>query len=298
MPFTSATAAATAANARLDANRSFVTTTYSSAVPKYGFWIGFQDYSVYRGQSPLGGLGTPGLGTSFGNLLGGGAGAIGPGVAGGQNTGIQGGTQNQAQFTTNNGAIFLPLPLGPTVIDAQEVKYTEYDFGSKAAALARAITGGAQNPVAAAAEAGADLLGGIGQFATGYVPSQFYTVLLVGPQYKNYTLSWHLVPHSPQDSQTYVLLINRLRKAAAPEPVAGSIFWQFPEVVQCLYVPQKDTPTTFMYRFKPAVLTRVEVMYAPPPKDSLAFYNNMAPEALQLTLSFLEIEYWIRSNFP
>ena len=316
MSYTSATAAQNAANQRLALNRTSPTDTYTSAVPKYGFWIGFQTWQNYK-TSALPGLTNNLAGTSFSGLMGNvGAGAAGvgsniaPGVAGGQNARIggpasQGGTQSTAAVT-NAGAVYLPLPMGQTMIDQQDVQYTEYPFGPgmgalKAAGALIGGVGGRPSPERGGNNAGA--IGGISSdIATaagwyfGIAANEFRTVLLQGPKFKQYNLSFNLLPHSPQDSINYVNIIKRLRYAAAPEPHFAGAIWEFPQLVQCLYVPQGDGPNTYMYRFKPAVLQSVQASYAP--SGIPAFYKGTsAPESIILSLQFLEIEYWIRSNF-
>lgn len=266
-------------------NASIFTMRYSTNIPKYGFVIGLA-------------TGTPGIG----------------GTA--------------AQVGTLNGTITLPLPAGNTMEDRQDVAYSEYSFGAlfgsvmqnnKGAinqAINSAVNSGFKNidlsgvnltegpaaqQIAAAAGFGfADLVSGglasrVIAGASGTAVNSFQTVLLQGPTYKNYTLSFNLAPQNAQESEMIRQIIVRLRKAAAPALGTLGLFWDFPEIVRCVYIPQGNDIDTYMYPFKPAVLQTVDVQYAP--GGTPAFYNTTAPESVVLTLSFKELEYWIRQNY-
>ena len=221
------------------------------------------------------------------------------------------------------GSITLPLPVGSSLQDTQDVKYSEYKFGPgygtfgnqvgpgiadsvktgelKLPSLADAATGLART-AAGIGLAGVDqssILGPVAKAAeafAGLAVNQFYTILLDGPTYKRYSLTFNLAPHSEVESGLIRDIIRRLRLAAAPGLTAAGLMWSFPELVQCVFIPQGDPVDTYMYRFKPAVLDSVSAQYAPN-GESAAFYKTGAPESVRLTLNFQEIEYWIRDNF-
>lgn len=300
IPLASAQKAAQDAANRIAANRSIFTHTYSQQQPKYGFVIAFSKFTGYTG-------------------------------IGGVPTGAQAQTGTDINTFINNtnfqGMIVLPLPHGSTMIDKQDVEFDQYKFGAGYASianevgpsLARFFQGqqtfnqaisqslssllGNAGQVAGALTLGGAETTGVGQAAIsgaaafgGMAVNQFQTILLNGPTYKRYSLVFNLAPRNQQESQNIRDIIIQLRRSAAPALGNLNLFWDFPDILQCVYVPQGDAVDTFMYRFKPAVLESVSAHYAPN-GEVAAFYNSQAPESVQLTLSFLEIEYWIRSNF-
>jgi len=97
-------------------------------------------------------------------------------------------------------------------------------------------------------------------------------------------------------------IIRILNNASAPGlEWAGSVF-SFPSVVQCAFWPN----WSYMFRFKPAVITRVSVNYTP--GGTPAFYHEAdtdtgignednPPESVQITVDLLELEYWLKNDF-
>lgn len=285
-----------AAADRLAANRSIFTLEATDLMPKYWFMITVMDFQGYSG-----------FGGSPGSVQ----------VAG-----------------TPLGHIRLPIPRG--LDDVQDVQYTEtpmgpalggaynaYQSGAGADGITEATTLGwaVNNPDSAAIAAGTalgGLFGGTGAVvggaigaavpagslvqgagaAFGIAVNQFYTILLQGPKYKSYTLSFDLAPRTAQESTNIRDIITILRRTAAPE-ITGpfGMFWEFPDIVECNFMPQNTAGIdTYMYRFKPAVLTSVAARYNP--NQSVGFYAGTgAPEAITLTLSFTELEYWLRPDF-
>jgi hypothetical protein len=263
-------------------NASIFTMRYSTTVPKYGFVIGFM-----TGQPGIGGVTAP-------------------------------------QVQSFNGTMTLPLPAGGTMEDRQDVAYTEYKFGPLFGSVLSQNQGALRQDIAQAIASGGsninpnniDIAGqnagqtglagllSLGAFAgiqqdvgavMGTAVRQFQTILLDGPTYKNYSFSFNLAPQNAQESTMIRQMITRLRKAAAPALGALNLFWDFPEIVQCVYVPQGNEIDSFMYPFMPAVLTTVDARYAP--GGTPAFFNTTAPESITLTLSFKELQYWIRQSY-
>lgn len=280
------------AQATTEQNTQTFTMQYSQDTPKYGFIIALATFTGYSG---FGGIGA----TSIENLI----------------------NNDASNIKSNfNGTIVLPLPSGGDMIDRQDLDYSQHKFGpgwgtaipAAAPIIQNMVTQG-QLPTGAELQSiGKQVLPGAatqtfldnnlaaGGLATvGMAVNQFQTVLFDGPTYKRYTFSFRMAPHNAQESQQIRDIIVRLRMAAAPALGAYNIFWNFPEIVQCAYIPQLDNvKETYMYAFKPAVLTSVAVNYAPNGEVG-AFYRggNGAPESVIISLSFLEIEYWIRQNF-
>lgn len=122
--------------------------------------------------------------------------------------------------------------------------------------------------------------------ASGLAPNQFLTVLLKGPQYKKHSFSWTLSPRNAAESETLRQIIANLNEAMAPG-FATQNFFSFPKVFELSFAP---TPT-MLYRFLPAVLETMNINYAP---SGPSFYAGTdAPAAIELTLNFLELEFWL-----
>jgi hypothetical protein len=212
------------------------------------------------------------------------------------------------------GAIRLPIPT--QLEDVQRVEYDQtFKFGPLWGGLTSAAVGLAGGDASAwdtaqrvgetagaAVMDGARQVPGLGTAAggaqayTGLAPNQFFTVLLKGPQFKTYSLDFVLQPRTPAESATIRDIIQVLRWAAAPDLTAGGALWKFPTVVVPTFVPQGNGNETYMYRFKPAVMTDVGAAYNPfgPP----SFYRGTgAPESVRLTIHFLELEYWLKRDF-
>ena len=281
------------AQENIQENATNFSMSYSHDVPKYGFIIAL---ATFTGYSALGGTSTQG--TSIGDFVG----------------------NNVANIRSNfTGSIVLPVPAGSDMNDRQDVEYSQHKFGpgwgtaipASSAAIQSFLAGTAALPstdeIGGLAQQGGAALGasalnnpiGAGGLATvGMAVNQFQTVLLDGPTYKRYTFSFRMAPHNAQESTLIRDIIVRLRKAAAPALGAYGVFWNFPEIVQCAYIPQLDNVTqTYMYPFKPAVLTSVAVNYAPNGEVGAFYKGTTAPEALIISLSFLELEFWIRQNY-
>jgi hypothetical protein len=279
-------AATQAAQDRLSTNRSVFTLEATEAMPRYWFMITVMDFQGYSGF---------------------------------------GGSPGSVQVAENPlGSIRLPIPRG--LDDVQDVQYTETPMGPALGGAYNAYQGGAgltgaaaaglggaviNNPTAAGGLIGTTLGGLAGGAlgaatggsadaiagAFGIAVNQFYTILLQGPKYKSYTLSFDLAPRTAGESANIREIIRILRRTAAPELVGPyGMFWDFPDVVECAFMPQGNGRDTYMYRFKPAVLSSVQARYNP--NQSVGFYGATdAPEAITLSLSFTELEYWLRRDF-
>ena len=230
---------------------------------------------------------------------------------------------NLTTVNTGNvlGAIRLPIPT--QLEDVQRIEYDQsFAFGPGWGNLTQAAAdaanqirqGGNIDPLAAARRVGSVVGGVIASVAQadptgtlqtgaaalnafgGLAVNQFFTILLKGPQFKSYALDFVLQPRTAGESATIRDIIQVLRGAAAPDLTAGGLFWEFPNIVTPTFMPQGNGNETYMYRFKPAVMTDVGVAYNPfgPP----SFYRGTgAPESVRLTIHFLELEYWLKRDF-
>jgi hypothetical protein len=126
----------------------------------------------------------------------------------------------------------------------------------------------------------------------GFAVNQFFVVLMKGPTYKEYTFHWRLMPRNAGESDTIRNIITTLNNAAAVGLTESKLFWKFPQVARLSFVPN----SSYLFKFKPAVIESIQANYAP--QGSAAFYHSTgAPEAVDLTIVFKEMEYWLTGDF-
>ena len=236
--------------------------------------------------------------------------------------------KNLLEMTPNlNTVENIILPVPNSIMDAHEVSYTEYQFGTFAGSLAnQAIekaggTEGFKNTAAGTKglkELGGQLasgattgivpglagtalelgpVGGAAQAALGVSPNQFFTILLKGPVYKRLSFTWNLVPRTPQESRIIRDIIMVLNNASAPGIAFGGAIFTFPMVARCAFMPNHS----YLYRMKPAVIENLTFDYSPGAVPSFFHTTETTednpPEAIRLTMNILELEYWLRSDF-
>lgn len=216
----------------------------------------------------------------------------------------------------------IALPIPKQLVDNDMTTYEQEELKT-AGAAAQAATRGASAILSDPSEIGSQMLnalsaGGLiastlGQSALGQVmaginsqlgqaPNQFLTVLLKGPAYKKHEFSWTLAPRNAAESEAIRNIILTLKRSmAVGKPTATGLgFFGAPAVFGLSFL--KDTGGSssnvnqYLYRFKPCVLENMSVNYTP--SSAPAFYAGTgAPDAVELRLSFLEIEFWFREDY-
>jgi hypothetical protein len=138
----------------------------------------------------------------------------------------------------------------------------------------------------------------IGAVTTGYSPNQFLTVLLEGPIYKRFELSFAISPNAGDESETLRKIKNILNNAMAPKMTASGGFFEFPKIFQVGY----SNNSKYLCKYKPSVLINFSIDYAP--EQQPAFYkespetdNLNAPETVFINLTFMELEFWLRGDY-
>lgn len=206
------------------------------------------------------------------------------------------------------------LPIPEQVQDQQTADWVEEnilkDIFGTAASLVAAVTAARIQSVGAGitALAGAAFVGGAAQAASigarlsGIAPNQMITVLFSGPKYKQHTFSWVFSPQTPGEAEQLRLIIATLNNRMAPG-IYKAVFWSFPSLFQLKFCPDVGVPqNTYMFDFKPAVLVNAAFDYAGGHVPSFrrkdgATNNKNPPQAIRMTLQFLEIEYWLNGDF-
>jgi hypothetical protein len=212
------------------------------------------------------------------------------------------------------GSIKLPLP--QQLIDNHAVNYEQQELGSLMGGAADAASkewnsqGGTSQNISQMLKnlTGADAVGAIGlgiadaftndrastilQLATGLAPNQFLTIMLKGPQYKKHEFTWKLSPRNSQESIQIKQIIAELNNSMAPSSSGSSYFFKFPKVFKISFSPNEQ----MLFKFKPAVIENMTVNYSP--SGIPAFYHGTgAPDAVELRLSFIELEFWLSGDF-
>jgi hypothetical protein len=136
------------------------------------------------------------------------------------------------------------------------------------------------------------------QAATGYSPNYFLTVLLDGPAYKTHNFMWQVSARNPAESETINRIIRVFNNAQAPALAFNGAVFSFPRVFRIAYRPNPR----YLYKLKPAVLVNFTVDYSGGGVPS--FYraagvtnNQNAPVMLVIQATFLELEFWLRSDY-
>ena len=135
--------------------------------------------------------------------------------------------------------------------------------------------------------------------------NQFQAVCLQGPQYKKRAFSWKLSPKTPAESEIVRQIIQRLNNCSAPSlkgGLLGSAFFGWP----CLFRPSFQFVGPFgdlgnvlgaqTFYMKYCVLDGWSCNYSPAGQASF-FAGTHAPSMVTISLSFQEIEFWLKDDY-
>lgn len=219
-------------------------------------------------------------------------------------------SSTQNPIISNKAMVVLPMPAA--IHDTHKIIYSEEEIG----ALVGTSVEGIKNMddlsnigsgiLAGGLFASLDKLGqkqklNIGAAVAGLAVNRFLTVIFKGPSYKKYTYTWLLSPRNEEESKTINNIYNLINYGAAPSKGLGNWnslpIWMFPWIFQ-LEFGNNINDKSFsekMYRFKPAVIESVTLNLTP--GGSAQFYHSEYPEAVELTISFMEMEFWLK-NYP
>lgn len=237
----------------------------------------------------------------------------------------------QVALTNLRNTVILPYP--DRMLDINKVAYDQAKFGSAAfggavngslpvfqgaadglahGSISEAAAGvltGAKNlsaPTGAQVGGGALATGaGLGGQdagtilgATGYAPNYFLTVILQGPQYKTYDFSWTFSPRNANELVTLTQILRVLKDASAPGLSGGGLLFTFPRVFQNAFMPNPG----LLYQFKPSVLVAIQVDYTAGGMVSMkrgdpATKGWNGATAVKVSCSFMELEFWLRSDW-
>jgi hypothetical protein len=138
----------------------------------------------------------------------------------------------------------------------------------------------------------------IGSAAFGFIPNTFKTVTLSQPDYRRHKFTWTLPPRNYSESERIQRILHHIKIGMHPKSTLGKWFMAFPKI----YLPYFSPNPKYLFKFKPCVIENIEINYQggqPVP----SFYRpegadeNRPPETVQFTITFLELEYWLDTDF-
>jgi len=125
----------------------------------------------------------------------------------------------------------------------------------------------------------------------GLAQNPFLTVLFDQPTFKRHVFNWTFIPETAKDATTLRYIKNKFiyHSLADVAGQSGAILTYPDMVVPTIY------PSGYVYDFKKCVIEAAIGNYAP--GDTPSFTNPInAPSSFRLTLSLLEIEYWLKKD--
>ena len=132
----------------------------------------------------------------------------------------------------------------------------------------------------------------------GQVPNPFTVAVFQSITPRNHSLTFRLIPRTPQDSQDIQAIINAFKYHSMPSRQAGGgdsnagIFLRMPEEVEvCFY------GTQFLYKFARCVIQSVSVTHTPFGTPSFLAGSKGAPTGVELTIALQEIEQLTKESY-
>lgn len=128
----------------------------------------------------------------------------------------------------------------------------------------------------------------------GFAVNPFLTVLFKQPKFKTHEFTWTLAAKNPEEATTINAIVQSFRYHMLPDIAKGSggTLLDYPDMVHIRFFNNDS----FLYRFKPCVVQSVSVDYAPEGPSFFKGSSNV-PAQVRLSISLLEIEYWVKDSF-
>ena len=126
------------------------------------------------------------------------------------------------------------------------------------------------------------------EVATGMVVNPRIALAFEGVDLKSHTFTWTLAPRSAAESDKLRKIIQQIKKSALPtfnNSFGQKVFLNYPNVVDVFFLGTTDG---FMYYFKRAMISQVEVNYSG--SGAPAFVEGGKPAVVGLTISMTEID--------
>ena len=201
--------------------------------------------------------------------------------------------QLSRRFDVNYDTDFNFLNMGATAVDLAAQVLASTGLGGAAAGVASSLIGAGataiKNPNVRQA------VGAIGGLAI----NTYKSVTLNEPRFQEFTMAWKFAPKTFSESIEIQRLVTSIKQGMHPYKYWGT--FGFPRVFSVGIIPNSK----FLTKFKPAVVQSINVDYQggnPAP----AFYNTTdlasdsaysPPESVIVSMSFIELEFWLREDF-
>lgn len=232
--------------------------------------------------------------------------------------GGQSGPQGSQVVLSNLGTVRLPMP--NQMVDHSDVVYAVEELGlvagaalakfqqsggSFGAALAGGATGLGVQAISNLTNAGPGGTAGGGNIllqTQGLAVNPFLSVMFKSPAFKKHAFKWKLSPVNETESSNLNSIINTFRYNQLPSATSafGGTLLAYPNIVQVTVSgstpPATNGPSMFSYTFKPAVIESFAANFAPNGQASM-FGTTGAPTETEISISLLEIEYWLQNDY-
>ena len=144
------------------------------------------------------------------------------------------------------------------------------------------------------------------QQMTGVAPNPNPSVAFQGPELREFTLTWSFMPASEAESRRLRSIINYLKRSALPgnSITDSAAILQYPYMVQMNFYPWDNGgsgpygwSSKSIIKMKQCFMSAVNVNYNAGAVPSFFQGYNNEPTIIQLTISFKEIEYFLRNDY-
>ena len=122
---------------------------------------------------------------------------------------------------------------------------------------------------------------------TGAVANPNMELLFRGPALRTFTFSWKMSPRDQKESIVIAKIIRMFKQSMAPQKTDAGLFLKAPNIYKLIF-NQGTSRHKFLPRMKECALNNCAVNYTP--EGSYMTYDNTAMVALEMSLSFQEME--------
>lgn len=123
---------------------------------------------------------------------------------------------------------------------------------------------------------------------TGLTTNPFMSLLYNKPEFKTHQFSWRFIPRTPDESENIRKIIRTFQYHMLPTISQNYILFGYPSMAIITLAPSD----TYLYKFKPCVITNFTANYAPGNTPSFYKGGKAAPAAVEISVNLKEIEYW------
>lgn len=130
--------------------------------------------------------------------------------------------------------------------------------------------------------------GNVASALTGLTTNPFMSLLYHSPNFKTHQFSWRFIPRTPGESENVRKIVRTFQYHMLPTMSQNYILFGYPSMAIITLAPSD----TYLYKFKPCVITNFTANYAPGNTPSFYKGGKAAPAAVEISVNLHEIEYW------